>query len=188
MEEENIISFDIKKIAIKTFQLSIFIAVAVAAPYFHNQLITGSIVNALLFISVSMLGIESALVLCIIPSLLSIYTGLLPIILAPMIPFIMAGNALMVLVFSLLTNPVKSASEAGGVPTGQFNRVNFWTGAILATFVKFIFIWVAGTILVSSVLSDASKNILLMISWPQFVTAIAGAGIAFLLLKIIKKI
>ncbi|MCX6723330.1 MAG: hypothetical protein NT094_04695, partial [Candidatus Staskawiczbacteria bacterium] len=100
MEQEDVISLDIKLIATKTFQFSIFVAIAVLAPYFSNQLLTGSIVNALLFISVSILGLESAFLLCLIPSLISIYTGLLPLALAPMIPFIMTGNALMVLVFS----------------------------------------------------------------------------------------
>ena len=98
-EQENVISLDIKLGAAKALQLSAFVAIAVTAPYFLNQLITGSIVNALLFISASVLGLESAFILCLIPSLISIYTGLLPLALAPMIPFIMTGNALLVLFF-----------------------------------------------------------------------------------------
>lgn len=170
-EQENAISLDWKLVATKTFQLSIFVALAVVAPYFGNQLITGSIVNALLFISVTVLGLESAFLLCLIPSLISIYTGLLPLALAPMIPFIMTGNALLVLVFSKLSNK------------------RFWFGAIPAVLVKYIFIWSVGMILASSILKGTiAKNILLMISWPQLVTAIAGAIIAFLFLKTIKKL
>ena len=168
MEElENIISLDFKKIVVKIFQLSIFVVIAVAAPYFPNQLITGSIVNALLFISVVMLGIESAFFLCLMPSLVSIYTGLLPISLAPMIPFIMAGNALMALIFYKL-----------------YKR-NFWAGAVPAAIIKFVFIWSAGMILANYVLSGISKNIMIMISWPQLATALAGACIAYLFLKTI---
>jgi len=166
-EQENAISFDLKSVAVKTLQLSIFVALAVAAPYFLNQLITGSIVNALLFISASVLGLESAFFLCLVPSLISLYTGLLPLALAPMIPFIMTGNALMVLIFS------------------KFSKNNFWFGAIPAAFVKFIFIWCAGMVLANSILHGIAKNVLLMISWPQLATAIAGSAIACLFLKMI---
>jgi len=166
--QENVVSLDIKSVATKTFQLSIFVALAVVAPYFSNQLITGSIVNALLFISVSIMGFESAFLLCLIPSLISIYTGLLPLVLAPMIPFIMTGNALMVLSFSKLS------------------KKGFWFGAIPAAVIKFAFIWVVGMVLVNSVLHGIAKNILLMIGWPQLATAITGASIAYLFLSIIK--
>lgn len=174
-EQKNVISkagaIDVKLVATKVFQLSIFVALAVAAPYVGNQLITGSIVNALLFISASILGLESAFLLCLIPSLISIYTGLLPLALAPMIPFIMTGNALLVLTFSKL------------------GKKNYWLGAVSASVIKYAFIWSVGMVLASSVLKGSiAKNILLMISWPQLATALAGSAIAFLFLKLIKKI
>ena len=169
-EQENVISpsLDIKLIATKTFQLSVCVAIAVVAPYFLNQLITGSIVNALLFISASVFGLETAFLLCLIPSLISLYTGLLPLAIAPMIPFIMTGNALLVLIFYKLK--IKG----------------FWFGAIPAAVVKYIFIYSVGMLLADSILKGTAKNVLLMISWPQLATAIAGATIAFLFLKIIK--
>jgi hypothetical protein len=166
MEQENVILLDVKKVVTKVFQLSVFVALAVMAPYFLNQLVTGSIVNALLFISVSILGLESAFLLCLIPSLISIYTGLLPLALAPMIPFIMTGNALLVLIFS------------------KFSKRNFWAGAVPAILVKYIFIWSVGMLLANSVLHGISKTVLLMISWPQLTTAIAGACIAYCALKL----
>jgi len=175
MEQENIISLDVKLIATKAFQLSICVAIAVAAPYFLNQLITGSIVNALLFISASVFGLETAFLLCLIPSLISLYTGLLPLAIAPMIPFIMTGNALMVLIFYKLQNP-----------SAPLRARNFWAGAVPAAFVKYIFIYSVGMLLANSILHGIAKNVLLMISWPQFATAITGAAIAFLFLKIIK--
>lgn len=178
MEQEKAISLDLKLIATKVFQLSIFVAIVVVAPYFSNQLITGSIVNALLFISVSVLGLESAFLLCLIPSLISIYTGLLPLALAPMIPFIMTGNALMVLTFSKLT--LRQGS-------GQATR-SFWFGAIPAALIKYFFILSVGMILANSVLHGTAKAVMLMINWPQLATAIAGAAIAFLFLKTINSL
>ncbi len=166
-ENEAVATLDLKLVATKAFQLSIFVGIAVVAPYFGNQLITGSIINTLLFISVSLMGIESALLLCLIPSLISIYTGLLPLALAPMIPFIMTGNALMVLVF------------------WRLKKKGFWLGVVPAALVKFVFIWVVGMVLAQSVLSGIASKVMLMISWPQLATAIAGAAIAFFILKII---
>ncbi len=162
----------------KIFQLSIFVAIAVVAPYFGNQLVTGSIVNALLFISVIYLGIESAFMLCLIPSLISIYTGLLPLALTPMIPFIMTGNALMVLVFSRFF-PSTSLMTA---------KNSFWLSAVSASVIKFIFIWSVGMLLANSVLHGISRVVMQMISWPQLVTSLSGACIAYLFLTIIKKI
>lgn len=169
-EKENAISIDWKIALTKALQLGIFISIAVIAPFFGNQLITGSIVNALLFISATIMGVEYAILLCLIPSLISIYMGLLAVVLAPMIPFIMTGNILLVLTYS-------SLKEKG-----------FWVGAIPAAVIKFIFIWSLGMILANSILHGLAKNIILMIIWPQLATAIAGAAIAFIFLKIIKKI
>jgi hypothetical protein len=89
----------------------------------------------------------------------------------------MIGNALLVLTYSSLTSPSTSLRTRG-----------FWVGAIPAAFVKFIFIWLAGMILANSILHGIAKNIMLIISWPQLVTAIAGAAIAYFVLKIISYI
>ncbi|OGZ78178.1 MAG: hypothetical protein A2358_02405 [Candidatus Staskawiczbacteria bacterium RIFOXYB1_FULL_37_44] len=174
-EQENVISLNISKIVTKSLAFCGFLAVAVVAPYFGNQLITGSIVNALLFISASIMGIEAAFLLCLVPSLISLYTGLLPLAIAPMIPFIMTGNALLILVFVTIKN------WGVGPP-------NFWAAAIPAAIIKYIFIFSAGTILANSILHGIAKNVFLMISWPQLATAIAGAAIAFLFLKTVKRI
>lgn len=169
-EQENIISIDWEKVFEKAWQLGIFISIAVFAPYFGNQLITGTIVNAMLFIATSIMGLEYGIMLCFIPSLISVSVGLLPFLLAPIIPFIMAGNILMVFIYS------------------KFEKKSFWLGAVPGALVKFIFIWASGMILANFVARGIAKNIMLMVSWPQLATAIAGAAIAFVFLKIVKKI
>ena len=168
-DKENAISIDWKMALAKALELGVFISVAIIAPFFGNQLITGSIINAILFISATIMGVEYAILLCLIPSLISMYTGFLSLVLAPMIPFIMTGNVLLVLVYS-------SLKEKG-----------FWMGATPAALVKFIFIWLLGMILANGILHGVAKNIILMIGWPQLATAISGAAIAFIFLKIIKK-
>lgn len=169
MLQDNIIAINVKGVVTKVFQLSIFVAIVVVAPYFLNQLLTGSIVNALLFIAVIILGLESALFLCLIPSIVSIYTGLLPMALLPMIPFIIVGNILLVLTFNFI------------------NKKGFWISAIPAAFLKFIFIWISGTLLANYIFTEVGNKIMLMVSWPQLLTAIAGASMAFIFLKTIKK-
>lgn len=169
-EQEGAISLDWKMALEKALQLGIFISIAILSPFFSNQLLTGTIVNALLFICTSLMGVEYALMLCLIPSLISIYSGILPFILAPMVPFIITGNVLMVFIFS------------------KFEKKGFWVGAIPGALVKFIFIYSAGMILAESALHGVAKNIMLIISWPQLATAIAGASIAFIFLKIVRKI
>ena len=168
-EQEDIISVNWRQAMAKAIQFGIFISIAVITPYFGNQLLTGSIVNALLFISATIIGVEYAILLCLIPSLISLYTGFLALVLAPMIPFIMVGNILLVITYS-------SLKEKG-----------FWVGAIPAAFVKFIFIWLMGMILANTILHGIAKNLIFMISWPQLGTAILGACIAYVILKIIKK-
>jgi len=155
---------------VKIGQFGVFLAILIALPFLKNQLITGSLVNALFFISASMLGFQSAFLLCFVPSLVSVYAGLLPILLAPVIPFIIAGNALLMFVFIKLKHR------------------GFWQGAVFASLAKFAFIWLVGMILANSVLHGISKVVMQIISWPQLATAIAGSAIAFLFFKIIKKI
>jgi hypothetical protein len=164
------ISLDKKLVLTRTLQFCAFVVVAVVAPYFLNQLVTGSIINALFFISAELMGIEAAFLLCLIPSLFSLSVGLLPLSLAPMVPFVMTGNALLVLVFSKLK--IK----------------NFWLASISASVIKFLFIYGASILLFNFALKgNLPKTVLLMMSWPQLVTALSGAVIAYVFLRVIRK-
>jgi len=72
--------------------------VATLLPFFiHLQWITGPVINAILILILFLVGIRSALVVCLIPSLMALAGGLLPAILAPVIPFIMISNVIFVL-------------------------------------------------------------------------------------------
>ena len=148
----------------KIFALSQFfvlIGIATTAPLLHSQPITGSIVNATLFITVVLLGVRSAILIGLIPSLIALSTGLLPTVLAPMIPFIITGNAVLILVFSYLRNK------------------NYWLAMISASLLKFLLLF--------SFSRGISSVIALMMSWPQLLTALSGGLIAYLFLKAVKK-
>ena len=152
-------------------EFSFLLSVALFAPLFKNQFITGPLVNAVLFLATKGLGVEAGVLIGLIPSLIALSVGLLPLILAPMVPFIMVGNAILVIVFSKL------------------KEKNFWLGIFLSSFLKFLFLSFTSAFLFDVFFKkELSQKIALMISWPQLFTALSGGVIAFLILKILKRI
>jgi len=158
----------------KLISLVNFIAVlgiAVIVPMFGNQFATGPIINAVLFIATVLLGIEKALFICLVPSVVAMSVGLLPIVLSPMIPFIMISNVLMVLIFNALKDK------------------NYWLGMIASSVLKFIFLYSSSFLVVNLIIKkDIVSAISAMMSWPQFLTALSGGILAYIFLKIIKKL
>ena len=158
----------------KIFVLSQFIAlvgIATAAPLLHQQAITGPIVNAVLFISVVLLGIRGAVLIALVPSLIALSVGLLSPVLAPMVPFIMTGNIILILVFSYL------------------RKKNYWLAIVSASLLKFLFLWGTSSIVINLLFKkEIAAKIAMMMSWPQLLTALTGGLIAYLFLKSLKKI
>ncbi|HOI59690.1 MAG TPA: hypothetical protein PKU93_00025 [Candidatus Pacearchaeota archaeon] len=132
---------------------------------FKNQFITGTIINALLICSVMFLGLRQAIGIAIIPSLFSVFTGLMTPAVLPFVPCIILGNIILVWTFNF------------------FKNKNYIFGGILASVLKFSFLF--GT---SSVLFNLPKQILYAMSYPQLITALVGTFLAILILKKYKKI
>lgn len=160
-----------KKEFIMVAQFVLLVAVATLAPLTgHQQLVTGPIVNATLFISAALLGAQAAILVGLIPSLVALSAGLLPAVLAPMVPFIMMGNTILVLAFNLL------------------RKKNYWLAVVLASFLKFIFLAATSSLVIDLLLKkEVAQKVALMMNWPQLLTALAGGVIAFLFLKSIRK-
>ena len=155
-----------KKTALIVVQFVLFIAIVIVAPLIKQQLIVGPIVNATLFISAATLGTASAIMIGLIPSVISISVGLLPAVLAPVIPFIMISNAIMVSVFSIL------------------KKRNFFLGVVAAGLLKYLFLYATSSVVISLLLKkEVASSVAQMMSWPQLVTALIGGLIAFLFLK-----
>ena len=145
--------------------------IASLAPLFPIQGLTGPIVNAMLFIAVIMLGSQSAILVAVFPSTIALATGLLPAILAPMIPFIIIGNIILVLTFDL------------------FRKENFWLGVGVASFLKFLFLWSPSSVVIELLIKkDLANKVAMMLSWSQLITAVAGGVLAYIFLKKIKRI
>lgn len=136
----------------------IFAAVIFPALLAHtpqNQWITGTIVNAILYLAVWRVGILNAILVAALPSSIALMRGLLPAPMAILIPYIILSNVILMAVFYLLKKyPL--------------------AGVVVASAVKFLFL-----LAITSFFIKINSPLLYMMQWPQLVTALAG-GLAAL--------
>jgi hypothetical protein len=146
--------------------------VIVFVPYFvHNQIITGTIVNAVLIFSLLSFGFRQALVLCFVPGFLAFASGLLATAAYPILPFIMLSNVLLIAVFYFLFDSC-----------GTF--WNYWKTLFVAAFLKFVFLYSA-SIFVTYLSTGSSYFIAFLspFSFPQLATALSGGALAYFFLS-----
>jgi hypothetical protein len=168
MNNTKALSLKKEKVLVLT-KFGILLAVCLIAPLIKQQLITGSLVNAALFTSTALLGIEAGLLISIIPSLAALSLGLLPSALASMVPLIILGNAILVIVFN------------------HFKERNFWQGVFWASFLKFMFLYGSSSLIMSLFLrKEILASAALMMGWPQLITALSGGLIAWFVLGLTK--
>ena len=155
----------IRTLVLKRTEVLLFLVLlgtATLAPLTGNQFISGTIVNCALFLAVCSIGIQAALLIGIIPSVIALATGLLPPILAPMIPFIILGNIILVVVMDKL------------------RKMNYWLGAAAGAFLKFGLLNGVSSIVFGLLMNRTlAAHVSYMMSWPQLVTALAGSIAAF---------
>lgn len=188
LKEQAMVRINIQAIA----QFLSLAAVATLLPFFlHLQWVTGPIVNAILIIALFLVGIRSALVICLLPSLMALSGGLLPAILAPVVPFIMLGNVILVLCIDWVYNNRIKLATANGDHTNVNNEENksYWLGVVVGAGLKFIFLF-ASIHFISRLLikQELAVKVAQIMSWPQFATAIIGGMIAWIALKWLKRI
>ncbi len=169
----------LERLNVKT--LSNFIALsglAMFVPFFiHLQWLTGPMVNAILIITLFLVGIRSALVLCMVPSLMALSGGLISPILAPAIPFIMLSNVILVLTVDYFYNNIKD------------NAKGFVTGVLTGAFLKFAFLFLAINIVADLLIKqELAPKIAQLFSFTQFLTAVSGGMIAWVFLKFLKRV
>lgn len=126
----------------------------------HNQWITGTIVNALLFLAVWRVGIVNAALVAAFPSSIALLRGLLPAPMAILVPYIIVSNIALILVFYA----IKKYPLAG---------------IISASLAKFIFLFA-----ITSFFIKLATPLVVMMQWPQLITALAGGLIAIGIIKI----
>ena len=152
--------------------------VATILPFFiHLQWLTGPVINAILIIALFLIGIRSALVICLVPSLMAFSGGLLPAVLAPVVPFVMISNVILVLVVDFFYQRVKN------------NDKGFAIGVVVGAALKFAFLFMSVNFIAELLIKkELAVKVAQMMSWPQFATAVTGGLIAWGVLKWLKRI
>ena len=141
------------------------LSVAIFAPALNSQALTGTIVNATLFIATVVIGVPGALLIGIIPSVVSALTGLLAPAILPMVPFIVVSNAILIALFA------------------TFREKTYWKGVIAASLAKFIFLSIVSLFVIKLfVPAKVASQLALMMTWPQLFTAISGGILAYFVL------
>ena len=155
---------------------------ALTKPY--GQLLTGSLVNALLAITVLMVGLPGGLAVAIISPILAYFLKIAPQVLT--VPAIMVGNSVYVVLLHLL-------SDRQGKQLGR--RLLAWLAAAGAKFAALyaIVVWLicgvlSERLLDSGVMKPAMLNLLpATFSWPQLITALIGGGVALAIVPLLRK-
>lgn len=168
MNNTKTLAFNKEKITNLT-KFVVLVGVAAMAPLLHQQMITGAVVNATLFVTTALLGSRYGIIAGLIPSVIALSVGLLPPVLAPMVPFIMIGNAILVLSFNALKDK------------------NYWLGVLAASVLKFVFLYSTSAIVVNLLFKkEIAYQVSTMMSWPQLLTAIIGGILAYSFLRFYK--
>jgi hypothetical protein len=159
----------------RSLQLSLLLAFLIffIPAFVHQQFLTGPLINALLILALLYLGKNQALFLALIPSTVALTRGLLPLALAPMVPFIMISNCLYILVFAQLR-------------TSHLTKNLLLI--LLAAIVKTFFLFLISKLLMENMLvAPLSSKIASMMSWPQLWTAVLGGVLALSIDQALKK-
>ena len=171
MNNEQAIVFSGSKIKTKMLIFSALTLIAAFLPtVIHSQFITGPLVNMSLILATFLVGPFEAVFLGLMPSVLALTSGLLPLPLAPVVPFIMISNAILVGVYY------------------YFGRKKIGFSILAASSLKFLFLFGIARLLAGVLLSGKAINIaILMMGWMQFFTAVAGGVLAYAVLSLVQK-
>ena len=168
-----------KKRALWIAQTGIFLAILVVAQILTRplgQFVTGSINNMLFVLSVMLIGLSAALVLCVASQLLVLVLGTVPLVQSfpQLIPVIIAGNIVLVVFWHFIALRQK-----------ERNMVREIIALAGAAVVKFLVLYIGiALLLVPLVLrlpEPQASTVAALFSWPQLVTAVIGGVVAMLL-------
>ena len=158
--------------------IALLIVMQAATAPLGNTLITGTIVNLLLIVSVMTCGFTSGLTVAVISPIMAKLIGIGPLWI--LIPFIAAGNTVLILFWHLL----------GKRNMGR-RYIAYIVALIAAAAAKFLVLYVGivktAIPLFSGLPKQQASIISQMFSIPQLITALAGGIIAIMILPSLKK-
>lgn len=149
-----------------------------------GQLVTGSFVNAILSVTVLVVGLSSGITVAVISPILAYLLGIAPQILT--VPAIMLGNTVYVVLLYFI------ADHQGCI---NIRKVLAW---LIAAFAKFATLYLIVAKLICGVLADSllasgslkppMLNVLpATFSWPQLFTALIGGAVALAIVPVLRK-
>ncbi|WP_243108615.1 ECF transporter S component [Clostridium rectalis] len=142
-----------------------------------SQIFVGSMVNCILIITTLICGTFWGALIGIMTPLLAWIIGQLPSPMAPFLPFIIISNIIFIIIFSMIYKLKGSILK--------------YISIIVASLVKFIFLYLSASKFVYLLHIDMTKKILnklvIMMGLPQFITAFIGGVLALLIFNILCK-
>lgn len=149
----------------------------ITGPFSVNQLVTGSLVNCVLFVFTAVSGLWSGVVIGIVSAMLAQFIGIGPAV-AAVSPVVACGNAILCIVYGLV------------IGRKGLEGARAWIAMVLAAVIKCAFLWIAVPALLgllSGVKPQQVQMLSIMFSWPQGCTALIGGTLASLVVPRIHK-
>ncbi len=144
---------------------AILLAIALVFQFVKmGQLITGSGINAVLIIASQMCGLPWAAAIGLITPFMAVVLGVTPPVMIVVVPYIVCGNVLYVLTYSLL----KKRSRIVGVGVAALLKFG-----LLYSVVNYFL--------------TVKPPIKAALSFPQLLTALIGGIIALIIIKVLEK-
>lgn len=148
-----------------------------------STIIIGSLVNLTLFVAAGTVGWYGGTAVALLTPVVAFFQGHLA--LPVLIPFVAAGNIVLVVVFAL-------------VERGANTRGRLWTGVVSASVVKtivlyclivllFVGVMLPGMGLPAEKTKAMTAALSLSFSWPQLVTALIGGAVSVPVLRALRR-
>lgn len=149
------------------------------------QPITGPLVNLMLILTTLVLNPLAGVILGSVSPFVAVIRGQLPPILLPMVPFIMIGNALLVLIFGLGRKLIPFSLHHDSSP---IKSIGNWLGLFLGATIKFLWLYLSASLVVPLILGkQLPAPFIAMMAIPQFVTAIIGGIFALFIFAMLHR-
>jgi len=159
--------------------LALLVVLQAATVPLGNNFITGSIVNAMLVISVMTCGLATGVTIAAISPVLPTLLGFGPV--WPLVPFIAAGNVVLVLIWHLIGN-IKTRNK----------YLAYGAALPVAAGAKFTVLYFGVVkVAVEMILKLPEKQasvITFLFSYPQLITALIGGAVATIVFPTLKKV
>ncbi len=163
----DMVSLNTKKLTIT----ALFVALIVGIPFLGlPQPITGSLVNLMFVVCLVVVGLKEAFILAFMPSVIALIRGIIPPIMLPFIPFIIAGNIIYIVVQFFVYKRFEG------------NGLLCYAGIILSALLKSAFLFASATFIFAF-----PQKVAYIMGIPQFITATVGGVLGYTLGLMLRK-